>query len=98
MVVYADTSNEPVRVFDSGVMLPDPENFGEYKLSYRTGDIVSPRVDIAEPLYLEMDDFCRAIREGSEPLSSARLGVEVVRIVEAVELSLERGRGRVEVE
>jgi predicted dehydrogenase len=26
MVVYDDTSNEPVRIFDSGVMLPDPHD------------------------------------------------------------------------
>ena len=50
MVVYDDTSAESVRVFDSGVNLPDPESFGEYRLSYRTGDIVSPRIPIAEPL------------------------------------------------
>ena len=31
MVVYDDTSNEPVRVFDSGVAIPNPETFGEYK-------------------------------------------------------------------
>ena len=37
MVVYDDTSNEPVRIFDSGVELPNPERFGEYRLSYRTG-------------------------------------------------------------
>src|SRR5206468_2796545 len=41
MVVYDDTSNESVRIFDSGATLPDPETFGEYRLSYRTGDIVS---------------------------------------------------------
>ena len=50
MVVYDDTSNEPVRVFDSGVMIPDPASFGEYKLTYRTGDIVSPHLEAAEPL------------------------------------------------
>ena len=44
MVVYDDTSNEPVRVFDSGVDLRDPATFGEYRLTYRTGDIVSPHV------------------------------------------------------
>ena len=44
MVVYDDMSSEPVRVFDSGVSLPDPATFGEYKLSYRTGDIVSPAI------------------------------------------------------
>ena len=85
MVVYDDTSNEPVRIFDSGVMPRAPETFGEYRLTYRTGDVVSPRVDAVEPLALQMQDFCRAVREGFEPRSSASLGVDVIRMVEAVE-------------
>jgi len=88
MVVYDDTSSEPVRVFDSGVMLKDPATFGEYRLTYRTGDIVSPRIDPAEPLAREVADFCRAIRTGSQPRSNCELGVEVVKIIEAVDLSL----------
>ncbi|MCP9485222.1 MAG: Gfo/Idh/MocA family oxidoreductase [Gaiellaceae bacterium MAG52_C11] len=91
MVVYDDTSVEPVRVFDSGVNLPDPATFGEYRLSYRTGDIVSPRVAVAEPLELELEDFCTAIRTGSPLRSTPALGVEVVRIVEAAERSLAEG-------
>ena len=85
MVVYDDTSSEPVRLFDSGVSLPDPTTFGEYRLSYRTGDIVSPRVGAAEPLGLELRDFCRAVREGVEPRSSAQLGYDVVAMIEDVE-------------
>jgi predicted dehydrogenase len=88
MVVYDDTSPEPVRVFDSGAVVPDPGTFGEYKLTYRTGDIVSPHMDAAEPLSREMDDFCTAIRAGSVPRSSAALGLEVVRMIEAVDTSL----------
>jgi predicted dehydrogenase len=88
MVVYDDTSNEPVRIFDSGVSLPDPATFGEYKLSYRTGDIVSPAIAPVEPLSLELADFCGAIVHGGEPRSSAAIGVDVVRVVEAVEASL----------
>jgi predicted dehydrogenase len=90
MVVYDDTSSEPVRVFDSGVMLKDPASFGEYRLTYRTGDIVSPRVDAAEPLSREIADFCRAVRTGSAPRSTAELGLEVIRIIEAVDESLAR--------
>jgi predicted dehydrogenase len=98
MVLYDDTSgSEPVRVFDSGVMLKDPATFGEYQLTYRTGDIISPRLDVAEPLALEMTDFCEAVREGTTPRSSHELGLEVVRMIEAVEASLEDGR-RVELE
>jgi predicted dehydrogenase len=96
MVVYDDTSTEPIRIFDSGVMERDPETYGEFKLSYRTGDIVSPHVAAVEPLYLEMQDFCEAIRTGATPRSSAALGIEVVRIVEGVDASLDAGGGRVE--
>jgi predicted dehydrogenase len=96
MVVYDDTSNEPVRVFDSGVNLPNPETFGEYRLSYRTGDIVSPRIDAAEPLLLELQDFCSAIATRTQPRSSSRLGLEVVRMIEAVDASLQSGGTRVE--
>jgi predicted dehydrogenase len=91
MVVYDDTSTEPVRVFDSGAMLDDPASFGEFRLSYRTGDIISPRVEAGEPLQLELEDFCRSITTGSKPRSSPQLGIEVVRMIEAVEASLASG-------
>ncbi len=97
MIVYDDTSNEPVRIFDSGVMIPDPESFGEFKLSYRTGDIISPRVEAAEPLLLELEDFCNAVRTGSTPRSSWQIGLDVVRVVEAVDQSLARDGARVPV-
>jgi predicted dehydrogenase len=95
MVVYDDTSSEPVRVFDSGAVLPNPETFGEYKLTYRTGDIVSPNLPADEPLYREIEDFCSAIRHGTEPRSSAVLGLEVVRMIEAVDTSLDQAGAKV---
>lgn len=98
MVVYDDTSTEPVRIFDSGVVLKDPETFGEYRLTYRTGDIVSPRIDAAEPLSLELRDFCESITTGSTPRSSAALGLDVVRMIEAVDQSRELSGTRVSVE
>ena len=97
MVVYDDTSIEPVRVFDSGVILPNPENFGEFQLTYRTGSIVSPRVEATEPLSVELADFCSSIRHGGSPRSSAELGVEVIQIIEAVVRSSSRGGSRVRV-
>jgi predicted dehydrogenase len=97
MVVYDDTGIEPVRVFDSGVTLRDPGSFGEYRLSYRTGDIVSPRIEVTEPLSLELDDFCRSIRTGAPARASAQVGVDVVRMIEAAERSLQQGGTRAEV-
>ena len=97
MVVYDDTSTEPVRVFDSGA-IRNPGTFGEYHLSYRTGDIVSPQVDAVEPLALELRDFAEAIRTGSQPRSNMDLGVEVVRMIEAVDQSLDQGGARISIE
>ncbi len=91
MVVYDDCSTEPVRIYDSSVMPRDPQSFGEY-LNYRTGDIVSPRLDLGEPIALQMEDFCRAIRSGSTPRSSAQLGLDVVHMIEAAERSLVHNR------
>jgi predicted dehydrogenase len=88
MVVYEDTSQEQVRIFDRGVEVIEPQNFGEHRLSYRSGDIISPRIDADEPLRLEVADFIGAIREGREPRSNAQLGLEVVRLIEAAEASL----------
>jgi predicted dehydrogenase len=95
MVVYDDTSQESVRIFDSGATLRDPESFGEYQLSYRTGDILSPRIDASEPLALEVADFCAAILDGTLPRSSLEIGLDVVRSIEAVEESLAAGGGAV---
>ncbi len=97
MVVYDDVSTEPVRIFDSGVTLPNPETFGEYRLTYRTGDIVSPRIEPTEPLLLELRDFLAAILTGARPRSDAQLGMDVVQIIEAAHRSLDAGGGIVEI-
>jgi len=91
MVVYDDTSVEPIRIFDSGADVPDPETFGEFRMTYRAGDIISPRVDVTEPLQLELADFCRAIAHDVQPKSSAELGLDVIRIAEGVDASLACG-------
>ena len=98
MVVYDDTSNEPVRVFDSGADVPDPGTFGEYQMTYRTGDILSPKVAATEPLSLQLADFCHAVRTGTEPRSSAEIGSDVVWITEAVDRSLAHGGRTVKVQ
>jgi hypothetical protein len=63
MIVYDDTGTEPVRTYDSGVLPKSPETFGEYQLSYRSG-VSCLRIEAAESLRLEMQDFCSASRSG----------------------------------
>ena len=60
-------------------------------MTYRTGDIISPRIEPIEPLHLELRDFLRAVRTGSRPRSDADLGIDVVLTIEAAERSLAAG-------
>lgn len=100
MVQYEDTSSdEAVRIYDRGLdvsMAEAPATFGEYQLTYRSGDIVVPRIEAAEPLGLELADFARAVRTGEEPRSNSGLGLEIVRALEAAHLSMERAGDPVE--
>jgi predicted dehydrogenase len=98
MVTYDDGAVEPIRVFDSGVVYRDPETFGEYHLSYRSGDIVSPRIESSEPLGLELGDFVDAIRTGQNLDFHTELARSVVRIVEAADLSLTGGGREISLE
>ena len=96
MVVYEDGSAEPLRVFDRGVVYRDPETFGEYHLSYRTGDILSPRVDNYEPLARELQDFVRMCAGGQGSPWHATLARDVVRMTEAADRSLQAGGTEIE--
>ncbi|HEV7461465.1 MAG TPA: Gfo/Idh/MocA family oxidoreductase [Solirubrobacteraceae bacterium] len=91
MVVYEDGAPEPVRVFDHGVVYEDPESFGEYQLSYRTGDILSPKLSGHEPLSMELADFAHAVRAGDSMREHTRLAKNVVRVTEAADRSLHEG-------
>lgn len=91
MIVYEDGSAEPVKIFDRGVVYRDPETFGEWHLSYRTGDIRSPQLASTEPLAAQMDSFIRALRTGDEPEHGVMMALDVVRLVEAADASLKTG-------
>ncbi len=94
MVVYEDGGAEPVRVFNSGVELSEPASFGEFQLSYRTGDVVAPRLDTHEPLALQIEEFVEAVGHGRAPDGHAELCSDVVALIERAEGSIHDG-GRV---
>ncbi len=93
MVVYDDVeATEKIRVFNRGVDAPGhTSTFGEFQLSYRYGDIVSPHIRWSEPLSLECRHFAECIMERTTPRSDGHNGVQIVRILEAADLSLANG-------
>lgn len=89
MLVYNDMETlEKVKIFDKGVDYKDPESFGEYQLSYRSGNIFSPYISSQEPLYLEVLDFYNSVKNRTQPVSNGRLGLNIVKIIEKAEQSL----------
>ena len=98
MAIYDDGAPEPVRLFDRGVVYRDPETFGEYHLSYRSGDVISPKIDSYEPLGLELADFVGAIRSGDTMEYHTAIARSVVRLVEAADRSLREGGREIAVE
>lgn len=90
MAVYDDVETiDKIRVYNRGIDVPDhTTTFGEFQLSYRYGDIVSPYLHLSEPLAAECEHFADAILSGNAPRSDARDGLQVVRVLEAAEASL----------
>ena len=91
MVVYDDGGPEPVKVYDHGVVYQDPETFGEYHLSYRTGDVLTPKLDSTEPLQIELRNFVGSVRGDATPVADSWLARDVVRVIEAADESLRSG-------
>ena len=92
MLMYDDTESvEKVKVYDHGVDYQDPTTFGEFHLSYRTGDILSPKLDTAEPLKVEAQHFIDSIASGAAPITDGRAGCGVVAVLEAAQRSLDGG-------
>ncbi len=81
---------EPVRVYEKGVsMAPvEPTSYGEYQLQIRDGDIISPRIEMGEPLKIQCRHFIDCVFEKKRPLTSARQGLEVVRVMQTIDRSL----------
>lgn len=91
-VVFNDLDAvERVRVFEKGVE-PTPEeadSFGEYQFLIRDGDIISPRVPVNEPLKAQCSHFLDCVTEQQQPFTDGRQGVEVVRVMEAIDRSIQ---------
>jgi predicted dehydrogenase len=87
MATFDDMEIErKVTVYDKGFDQKF-ESYGEYVM--RSGDIWSPRISNEEPLRIECRHFVERILDGGEPRSGGDSGLRVVRVLEALQRSLE---------
>jgi predicted dehydrogenase len=93
MAVYNDLSGEErIRIFDKGLIPPDESNLGQYPMSYRTGDILSPYVSFGEPLGVQDREFVSCIAEDRRPRTDGYNGLAVVQALECANVSMREER------
>lgn len=91
MVVYDDVEpSEKVRVYDKGVSAASTEEIYKTLVSYRTGDMLAPRLDMTEALFLELSDFTKAVLQNAALRNDGKAGGRVVRVLEAAQKSLDQ--------
>ena len=94
MATFDDVAVEgKVTLYDKGF---DGHNAALGDLVARAGDRWSPSIPDAEPLYLECQHFVECVRTGATPRSDGWSGLRVVRVLEALQRSLDASRNGVD--
>ena len=99
MVVYDDmNTDEKVKVYDKGVEITSEESLYHTLIQYRLGDMHAPKIEETEALSLMAADFIVSIKEKIAPITDAKFGVAVMRVLEAADTSLKSGGMKVHIE
>jgi predicted dehydrogenase len=105
MVVYDDVSADArVQLFDKGIdrkqidtSLGTFNDYAEFQLLQRAGDLLIPRVDFPEPLKEEAAHFVACCKNGKTPIADGPNGLRVVRVLEAARRSRDQGGATVRI-
>jgi predicted dehydrogenase len=93
MLVWDDLeADEKIKVYDRGVQMNSREGVYDLLVSYRSGDMWSPKIENVEALKAELSYFVGCITNSDRPFNDGMSGLRVVRMLEAAEESL-KGKG-----
>jgi len=96
MLVWDDVEPDyKLKVYDKGVEVNDKSDIYNLLISYRSGDMQSPKVAALEALKLETEHFYDAITKGIKPINGGEEGLKVVEILEASDQSIKNGGAEV---
>jgi len=89
MLVWNDLeADEKIKIYDKGIDVKEKEGVYDLLVSYRSGDMLSPKVQQLEALKLETEHFVHCITNGETPLNDGYAGLRVVKMLEACNKSL----------
>ncbi len=83
--------SEKVKIYERGIDVSTPEGVRDVLVSYRLGDMWAPRLDTCEALRLVATEFAECIESGRSPVTDGISGLNVVKILEASEMSIKHG-------
>ncbi|MEN8264154.1 MAG: Gfo/Idh/MocA family oxidoreductase [Nitrospirota bacterium] len=89
MLVWNDVSaDEKIKIYDKGVKVDKRESIYKLLVSYRTGDIWTPKIEQVEALNLETKYFVDCIENDKVPMNDGHAGLQVVKMLNACDKSL----------
>lgn len=89
-LVYDDTNIEnPIAVYDKGIDLKAFKESKNNLIKYYDKGVSYPKVDKREPLNIECEHFIQCIKNRKTPLTNGERGLDVLKILEAVQKSMD---------
>ena len=83
--------SQDIEIYDVGVV-PEYDSFGGFKLITREGDTYLPYIQNLEPLKLELAHFLECVEHKKQPLTDGKVGLQVIKIIEAAYKSINEKR------
>jgi predicted dehydrogenase len=91
MLVWNDVDpDEKIRVYDKGVEVKNRERIYNLLVSYRSSDMYVPKLEQVEALASEVKYFLDCMAHKKTPINDGRAGLQVVKMLEACDLSLRK--------
>jgi predicted dehydrogenase len=94
MLVWNDLdADEKIKVYDKGVEIQNGQGVRDLLVSYRSGDMWSPKVEQTEALKTETAYFVNCVAKNERPFNDGAAGLRIVKMLEAADKSL-KDQGR----
>lgn len=88
MIVWDDLSTEKIKIYDKGVKIKTRIDVYKLLFDYRSGDVISPHIDLKEALLTELEYFVECVLNKTTPINDGQSGLNVVNLLEAANKSL----------
>ncbi len=91
MAVFNDTApDQLLQIYESTVESHQPTGLDEFHYTAQSGDLWLPKIDVKEPLKMQIQHFIDCIVSDQVPLTGGAEGARVVEVLEAAERSMEQ--------